>query len=130
MKLIIAGSRDLDINYDIIAGFLIFFNLDNVREIVSGTANGVDKAGENFTEIDGHEEYPCYDYKLILTQFPADWTHGKAAGPIRNRQMAEYADALLLIWDGKSRGSANMKSEMRKLGKPVYEVIIPCNSSK
>jgi len=58
-------------------------------------------------------------------EFPADWdTHGRAAGPIRNKQMAEYGDALLLIWDGESRGSANMKSNMKKLGKPVYEIII------
>jgi hypothetical protein len=38
--------------------------------------------------------------------------------------MAEYADALLLIWNGESRGSANMKENMVKLGKPVYEVIL------
>lgn len=58
-------------------------------------------------------------------EFPADWkAHGKAAGPIRNKQMAEYADALLLIWDGESKGSASMKNEMLKLNKPVYEVII------
>lgn len=29
-----------------------------------------------------------------------------------------------LIWAGKSRGSANMKKEMEKLNKPVYEVIV------
>ena len=45
-------------------------------------------------------------------------------GPMRNKQMAKYADALLLIWDGKSKGSANMKHEMESLNKPVYEVII------
>jgi hypothetical protein len=38
--------------------------------------------------------------------------------------MAEYADALILVWDGKSRGSASMKREMEKLGKPIYEVIV------
>ena len=60
-----------------------------------------------------------------IKEFWPDWNkHGKAAGPIRNRQMAEYVDAALLIWDGKSRGSASMKREMEKLGKPVYEVII------
>jgi hypothetical protein len=38
--------------------------------------------------------------------------------------MAEYADALLLIWDGSSRGSANMRQQMERRGKPVYEVIL------
>jgi len=65
------------------------------------------------------------DYEFPITSFKPDWgTHGRAAGPIRNREMAKYGDALLLIWDGASRGSANMKQEMIKLGKPVYEVIL------
>jgi hypothetical protein len=38
--------------------------------------------------------------------------------------MVDYADVLLLIWDGESRGSKNMKETMIKLGKPVYEVIL------
>jgi hypothetical protein len=38
--------------------------------------------------------------------------------------MAEEADALLLIWDGESKGSANMKKEMLFKNKPVYEVIL------
>lgn len=62
---------------------------------------------------------------LKLTKFPADWEKfGKVAGHIRNKQMAEEGDALLLIWDGESKGSANMKDNMIKLGKPVYEVIL------
>ncbi len=65
------------------------------------------------------------DFGGFLKEFPPDWEkHGKAAGPIRNKEMAEYADALLLIWDGKSRGSASMKKEMEKLEKPIYEVIL------
>lgn len=60
-----------------------------------------------------------------IKKFYPDWgKHGKAAGPIRNKQMAEYADALLLIWDGESKGSKNMKEEMLKLNKPVYEFIV------
>ena len=63
--------------------------------------------------------------KEVYTEFKAEWTiHGKAAGPIRNRKMAEYGDALLLIWDGTSKGSSNMKIEMEKRNKPIYEIII------
>ena len=43
--------------------------------------------------------------------------HDKAAGPIRNRQMAEYADYLIAFWDGESRGTRNMIETMKKLGK-------------
>lgn len=38
--------------------------------------------------------------------------------------VADYADALLLIWDGESKGSANMRSEMLNRRKLVYEVTL------
>lgn len=123
MKLIIAGSRHFDWKdiYDKIVqecrleSSENFEHLIKAEEIVSGTASGVDEAGEMYAEF----------YDIKLRKFPADWkTHGKAAGPIRNREMAKYADALLLIWDGKSKGSANMKKEMKELGKSVYEIVV------
>ncbi len=118
MKLIIAGGRDFTyISTSMIGSFLEAHSIywRNIEQVVSGGASGVDTAGENFANI----------VDIEIERFPADWnTHGKAAGPIRNKQMAEYADALLLIWDGESRGSASMKNEMLKLGKPVYEIII------
>jgi hypothetical protein len=116
MKLIIAGSRSLVLNDMIIYQQLKFFNIyEKLTEVISGNAIGIDKSGERFATI----------YEIDLKRFPADWnTHGTAAGPIRNKQMAEYADALLLIWDGESRGSKNMKENMLKLDKPVYEVIL------
>lgn len=58
--------------------------------------------------------------------FPADWKkYGRSAGPRRNRQMAEYADAAIVFWDGKSRGTQNMIQQMRELGKPVEVIIYP-----
>lgn len=44
--------------------------------------------------------------------------------------MAEYGDALLLIWDGKSRGNASMKKEMQKQNKPIFEVVLPMGGNK
>ena len=108
-RVIVAGSRDFH-DY----GFLLNkldWALSN-REasgitIVSGGAKGVDALGERYAK----------DYGLSIERYPADWsTHGKAAGPIRNRQMAENADALAAFWDGKSRGTKNMIEEARKKG--------------
>src|SRR5690349_17531678 len=110
MKLIIAGSRDIDL--DTAWQAIVDWFQDNgstipkVEEIVSGTARGVDRLGE----------YWANKYRLKVKQFPADWDNkGRAAGIIRNADMAKYADALLLVWDGKSRGSANMRDQMKKL---------------
>lgn len=118
MKCIIAGSRHIDKIYAmaLLYKFIIrnqsLFN--NITEIVSGGAPGVDQAAEFFAEN------RFIDFKC----FPADWSQGKKAGPLRNRQMAEYADVLILVWDGKTRGSASMKREMERLKKPVYEIIV------
>ena len=115
MKLIIAGSRDLDVLPETIEGLIPHFDLAP-SEIVCGGATGVDWSG--------HQWAVRHNRKIKM--FLADWSKfGKMAGPIRNKQMAEYADELLLIWDGKSRGSANMRLEMRKLKKIVHEVILP-----
>jgi hypothetical protein len=86
-----------------------------ITGVVCGGARGVDKLGKNHAICLG----------LELHEFPADWDrHGKAAGFIRNSQMADFADALLAIWDGKSRGTNHMVQEMHKRGKPVKVFII------
>jgi len=118
MKLIIAGGRDIEPSFGFMDGTIRLlrpYEHGPIQEIVSGGAQGVDTEGEHWAH---HQEVP-------IQRFTADWeAHGKAAGPVRNKQMAEYADALLLIWDGQSKGSANMRKEMLKLNKPIYEVIL------
>lgn len=109
MRVIIAGGRDIN-DFDLL--------LDAVEEsqfeittVVSGGARGVDHMGEIFAE----------EMNLKLTVYKADWErNGRAAGPIRNRKMAENADALIAIWDGKSRGTKNMIETATKLGLLVY----------
>lgn len=120
MKIVIAGSRDLSVSPKLLLELLGALNIDIVsetgHEVVSGGCpTGPDSAAKELPKFIG----------VTYKEFPPDWgTHGRAAGPIRNRQMAEYGDCLLLVWDGKSRGSASMLSEMRRVGKPVYEVIL------
>lgn len=128
MRLIIAGSRTISHRqaYELLRERCCEMGWhgdepgseSTVTEIVSGGCEGPDQAGEDWAIIQW----------IPIRLFSPNWgTHGRAAGPIRNRQMAEYADALLLIWDGKSRGSANMKAEMERLGKPVYEILTEQN---
>ncbi|AGO48572.1 GTP-binding domain [Cellulophaga phage phi18:3] len=98
MKVIIAGGRDFQ-DYDTLklkCNFTLSKSID--VEVVSGTCKGVDLLGERYAK---EKDYP-------VKQFPADWSKGKSAGPIRNKQMAEYADGLIAFWDGKSKGTKNM----------------------
>ena len=126
MKLIIAGSRTLEPSIQFLSNCIGEAGIvGSITEIVSGTAKGVDTSAIKLTKSPYENTLFVMRMQGKLKEFPADWDrHGKAAGHIRNKEMAEYADALLLIWDGESRGSKNMKETMLKLGKPVYEVIL------
>jgi hypothetical protein len=116
MKLIIAGSRTVRATPEEIWALINHYGLqDQVDEVVSGTAKGIDSDGEAFAAR----------YGIRVKRMPADWDkYGRSAGHKRNGQMGEYGDALLLIWDGESDGSAGMKAVMKRLGKPVYEAIV------
>ena len=99
LKVIIAGGRDFD-DYKRLKTVCDFtlFKYDNI-EIVSGGAKGADALGERYAKEKGYE----------VKHFRADWDkHNKAAGPIRNKEMAEYADACIVFWDGLSKGTQNM----------------------
>jgi len=123
-KIIIAGGRDFD-DYDMLKSemdtylfkdrelsYLMSGWPDEV-EIVSGCAKGADKLGERYGISNGY----------LIKRFPADWDkHGRGAGHIRNREMAEYAGTCVVFWDGKSRGSKNMIDTARELSLDTHVV--------
>lgn len=113
MKLIIAGTRTLKVAGHEIADIIESLDLAPT-EVVSGLCRGPDSAGLFY----------AISNDLKTKRFPANWAkHGKKAGIIRNMEMAKYADVLLLIWDGKSKGSKHMLATMKQLGKPVHEIL-------
>lgn len=113
MKVIVAGGRDIT-NFNLVEEAIVISGFE-VSEIVSGKAKGVDTLGEVW----------ALKHNVPVEVFPADWTaHGRSAGPIRNRQMAEYADALIAIWDGESKGTANMIQQARKNKLDVFIYLV------
>jgi hypothetical protein len=109
MKTIIAGMRDFH-DYAVVCDAVDAAGW-KVSEVVSGCATGVDTLGERWAA----------DKDVPVKRFPADWKkHGRSAGPKRNRQMAEYGDALVAVWDGQSRGTRNMIEIATSLGLRVY----------
>lgn len=109
MKVIIAGSRQI-IDYQIVVDALINANFV-VTQVVSGTARGVDKLGEQW----------AIKNNIPIKRFPANWDrYGKSAGYIRNEQMAEYAEGLVAIWNGYSKGTGHMIDLARKHKLVVY----------
>lgn len=113
-KIIIAGCRDFN-NYESAKKCLDMclpaLLLDNI-EIVSGGATGADALGERYAIENGYK----------LTRFTADWDRfGKAAGPIRNEQMAIYANYLIAFWDGASNGTGDMVNRAKRRGIPTIK---------
>lgn len=126
IRLIIAGSREFN-DYALLRRCVNrYLHKIGIKQpfkdaiiVVSGEARGADRLGERFAKNRGIEIKP----------FPYVRSAGTAGGPIRNRQMAEYATHCILFWDGKSSGTANMMSEARRVGiKP--EVIVYKEKSK
>lgn len=117
-RVIIAGSSSFD-DYSRLQAVCDNL-LANKRQshsivIISGTARGADTLGEQYAHERGY----------ALRRFPADWQqYGKAAGPIRNRQMAENADGLICFWNGHSPGARNMIRTANRKGLQVRTIIV------
>jgi hypothetical protein len=110
IRIIVAGSRSIN-NYEFVREVIlktlcewkIFLFVDDIEFVSGGCRTGVDSLGERFAKINEYEP------KLFLP----DWSIGPRAGPLRNAEMAKYATHLILIWDGKSNGSASMLREAK-----------------
>jgi hypothetical protein len=118
IKLIIAVGRDKkqEAYYEFISAYIKEeINMDDLDCIISGGASGIDSHGACWVKSHG----------VKLEIYKADWAqYGGAAGPIRNGIMAQIGTHLLLIWDGKSKGSKSMLSEAKKYNLEIYSVII------
>lgn len=126
LRVIIAGSRDFDDFSKLMNSSMEILteiskkrdDLDRIR-IISGTARGADKLGEQYAKIAHYE----------LSKFPADWDKlGKRAGYVRNAEMAKFAvedgsyGVLIAFWDGKSRGTKHMIDLAKRYGLEIHVV--------
>lgn len=109
MKCVIAGTRSVH-DYNLLVQTVQRSGYD-ITEVVCGMATGIDTLGEQWAR----------SKDIPIKAMPADWNrYGKKAGPMRNRQMAEYCDCAVIIWDGESPGTRNMINEMIRVKKPYY----------
>lgn len=113
MRIAIGGTRSYEdyISFSkIVDACISQMGADDIT-ILSGGCKGVDRLAEIY----------AIEHAYTLEVFPARWeTYGKAAGPVRNKQMASSADCVIVFWDGISRGTASLISCSKKLGKPVF----------
>ncbi len=71
------------------------------------------------------------NHGIACTVFRADWKkHGKAAGPIRNRQMLnEFQPDIVVAFPGGS-GTADMVSQAKRVGVEVMQISLHNTSTK
>ena len=104
MKVAIIGSRSL------VGVEISKYIPENVREIISGGAIGIDTLAEKVADerrISKSIIRPEYD------------KYGKKAPLIRNKEIVERADFVIAFWDGKSRGTKFTIDYAKKLNKKV-----------
>jgi len=109
-KIIVAGGRDFD-DAEMMDEALHRFHGILFAEFVNGMCpTGADKLALEYARSRGRKVH----------EFPADWSLGKKAGPIRNAAMAKFSDVLIAFWDGKSPGTRSMIYLALKHGLEVH----------
>lgn len=122
MRTIIAGSRTIN-DYELLKE-VIAKSQFNITTVISGHHwEGVDVLGERWAK----------ENNIPLELHPAKWQLYKAsAGPIRNKEMAQVADACIVLWDRKSKGSKSMilNAMQQNLKLFVYDIEIGGSDGK
>lgn len=96
MKVIVCGGRDYVLSLNDRAWLSEKLRELGATEVVSGGATGADAGGEAVAQIIG----------IPVAKFSANWKdYGKRAGPMRNREMANYADAVIAFPGGSGTDS-------------------------
>jgi hypothetical protein len=114
MKVIIAGCRWFEDYFTLVRA--ISESEFDITEIFSGNAQGVDSLGNQYAKMNN----------IPLRIFKAEWKkYGKSAGPRRNQQMVDEADALIALWDFKSIGTKDTITKAQQKNLKVFVYGIP-----
>ena len=109
LKVAVIGSRGISVD-----------NLKNympqgISEIVSGGARGVDNCAAKYAK----------QHNIKITEFLPNYEiFGKGAPIKRNEQIVDYADMVVALWDGVSRGTKSVIDMCAKKGKRCDVFII------
>lgn len=108
MKVAVVGSRGLCVND------LGKYLPKEVTEIVSGGAKGIDTCAREYAKANG----------IKLTEFLPEYEkYGRGAPLKRNLQIIDYADLVLIFWDGVSRGTKYVIDNCKKKNRKAHIFI-------
>jgi len=112
LKTAIVGSRSLSENcYSSLERYVP----KGTSEIISGGAEGIDSLAERYAQEHG----------LAMTVIRPDYKlYDRHAPLIRNSEICNSADYVLILWDGISRGSMNVIMTCIKQNKPFRVLLV------
>jgi hypothetical protein len=108
VKVLVCGSRYFEDWFTVIDVLdVVDEQIGEITHIISGGAKGADYLGKRYATV---KEIP-------FTEYPADWeTHGRAAGPIRNKQMlVEGKPDVVVAFDDSGAGTRDMIRQSYKV---------------
>ncbi len=113
MRTIIAGGRDVTHMLYLHEALAKCGWLPTV--VICGMARGADMLGHEWAT----------NTSTPIEEYYADWEKfGRKAGHIRNAEMRDAAEALIALWDGHSKGTANMINIAKAKGLRTYVQLV------
>ena len=113
----IAGCRTF-VDYKLFSSFMDKIAVPG-DSIVTGDSAGTDSMALQYAQ----------QHKMKFRIYRADWeNYGKAAGPIRNKDLVHFCDKVVIFWDQKSPGTKTTLDLAKTANKRIIEIDIskPC----
>ena len=133
MKYFVSGSKSISTLPESTIEVIDFF-ISLEAEFLVGDCYGVDAAVQKYLESKGYSNVIVYcsgetprnnfvtGAKVCSCAETAKGLAGNAFQYVKDIQMAQDCDTALMIWDGKSKGTAENIRRVKEMGKP-YRII-------
>lgn len=133
MKIFISGSKSISSLPELAKTFIDQF-IENNDEILIGDCYGVDAVVQKYLESKGYSNVTIYcsgvtprnnfvsSAKIHSCTEAAKGLTGSDFHYVKDIQMANDCDQALMIWDGKSKGTAENIKRIKGMGKPFVVI--------
>ena len=133
MKIFISGSKSISKLPELAKIFIDQF-IENNDEILVGDCYGVDAVVQKYLDSKGYSNVTIYcsgetprnnfvtGAKVRSCAETAKGLTGSAFHYVKDIQMTQDCDQALVVWDGKSKGTAENIRRVKEMGKP-YRII-------
>lgn len=103
-----------------IVGSRGFHKLRDVADYVNGLPQEVIIVSGGAAGVDSTAERTAREREMKVLIFRPNWKEfGRAAGPMRNREIVQSSEAVVAFWDGKSLGTRNTIELAKRMKKPI-----------